>query len=138
MSQAKHPLLGGYFATCSEEIRAARGQMSSGDFEAQALKCQQSADFFTSAARTFDRLIEETASEAARIIGEQPERRANIEAIAEELREGFERAKEERLCRARTSYTAMRGRHRLLRRASISTPTLTKTSMFWKSTTRRY
>lgn len=72
----QHPFISGYFATYSEQIRAARGQMSSGDFEALAFGCQQSADFFTSAARTFDRLIEETASKAARLVGEQPEQRA--------------------------------------------------------------
>jgi len=113
----KHPFLRGYFATCSEEVRPARGQMSSGDFEVQAFECQQIADFFTSAARTFDRLIEETAREAARILGEQPEQHANIEAIAQELRQRFEGAKEERLCRARHHQQGANELHRYAQEA---------------------
>ncbi len=85
----------------AKNYRAARGKPSSGEFEAQAFNCQQIADASMSKARYFDERLEELESEEARIIGEQPEQRANIEAITEEMRERFERAKEQRLCRAR-------------------------------------
>ncbi len=97
MSQAKHPLLRGYFAICSEEPRAARGLPSSGDFEKSARKCDQNAAASMSAARDFDRLLEEVEKAALRAVAEAPELRAHIEANTDEMREGFKRAKEERL-----------------------------------------
>lgn len=97
----QHPFSRGYFATYGDELKAARGKPSSRDFEAQALKCQQNADASMNAARYFDERLEEVEREAARLIGERPEPRELIEAVADEVRQPFERAKKWRLDAAR-------------------------------------
>lgn len=97
---ARHPLIGNV-EKASDEIKAARGKPSSHDFERWARECDQGAAVFLSAASKFDRLLEEVEREEARFIAEQPEQRAQIEAIADEMRRGFSKAKEERLGTAR-------------------------------------
>ena len=101
MNPARHPFIFGTFTRIGDEIKAARGKASSQDFEKWANEADHDSAAARSAASDFDQFLEEVKREAARFIDEQPEQREQIEAIAADLKQRFERAKEQRLSTAR-------------------------------------
>lgn len=93
----QHPFSRGYFATVSEELRAARGKPSSRDFEKQARKMDDHANAARHAAISFDRLLAELERAEARALAEAPELREHIEANADEEQRRLHKEKAERL-----------------------------------------
>lgn len=98
---SQHPFSRGYFATYGAELKAARGKPSSRDFEKWARECDQCVQASMSSVSYFDQRLEEVEQEEARFIAEQPEQRAQIKAIADEMRQRFESARKWRLDAAR-------------------------------------
>lgn len=97
MKPARHPQIFGTFTRTGEEIKAARGKTSSRDFEKTAQLCERSARISALQVASSNRRIEEVAQEAARLIAERPEQRAQIEAVADNLKRDFESIRERRV-----------------------------------------